>query len=79
MKYNPRYSHYCASNHNIESAQLIIDKQVYPGGCMCGFIIWISEHWREFKLLINYPPNTFISESTHIEFDNWLQTKYSTK
>jgi hypothetical protein len=44
--WNPRYLAYCypCSPQN----QLALDRKLYPGGCMTGFILWVPARWREF-------------------------------
>jgi hypothetical protein len=44
--WNPRYLAYCypCSPQN----QLALDRKLYPGGCMTGFILWVKARWREF-------------------------------
>src|SRR6185369_1556247 len=46
--WNPRYLKYCEANGNTPEEQLAADKVQYPGGCMCGYMRWVDEAWREF-------------------------------
>lgn len=45
---NPRFVAYAASKGLTPEDALARDKKRYPGGCMCGFILWISRKQREF-------------------------------
>ena len=47
---NPRYLAYCAAHGwRTPEAMLEHDKKLYPGGCMCGFILWMNEQWSDFE------------------------------
>lgn len=40
-EWNPRYLQYCRANGGLSpDAMLERDREQYPGGCMCGFILW---------------------------------------
>ena len=51
------------------------DREAYPGGVMCGYILWISEQWRLWRTEKGYGPNPILSEIDHAEFDRWLNTR----
>lgn len=42
MAVNPYYRYYAVVHGNTTVAQLELDREEYPGGCMCGFTLWIS-------------------------------------
>ena len=46
--FQSRYIYYAKSQGNTPENQLIIDEEKYPGGRMCGFILYISEKLRSF-------------------------------
>jgi hypothetical protein len=50
------------------------DRQRFPGGCMAGFICWISEQLTAFCKL---SPGAFIGQHLygHKAFDEFLQTR----
>jgi len=73
--WNIRYSLYCLSNGHSEEEQLEIDRGEWPGGCMCGYIIWINGKWSEFRKNKGYKVDRFMSGSDHKEFDSWLEDK----
>ena len=43
MKWNPRFVAYAAAHGKTPSAMLEHDDEAWPGGKMCGFILWIRE------------------------------------
>ncbi len=45
---NPRWLAYCKSQGNTSEEQFLKDDKKYPGGIMCGFILWIAEKREEF-------------------------------
>ena len=48
--WDPRYVAYAATNSNTPDAQIESDQVEFPGGCMCGFICWISLQTRRYRL-----------------------------
>ncbi len=42
--YNPRYLEYCEAHGHAgdPEGQLAADRERYPGGCMCGYILWAT-------------------------------------
>lgn len=49
QEWNPRYLAYARAHGNGPEAQLERDNEVYPGGCMCGFTLWLGARWREWR------------------------------
>ena len=47
-KLNPRYIAYAVAHGRTADAQLERDKAIYPGGCMCGYIVWIGRRIRDY-------------------------------
>lgn len=76
VKWNPRYLTYCRSHGKTVDQMLIDDELRYPGGIMCGFILWGQKHWRDFHA------ETGVSEldgRKHQLYDEWLVAKYPEK
>jgi hypothetical protein len=48
---NPYYLAYCKANKNTPEIQMEQDQKSYPGGVMCGFILWISNKKSKFRRL----------------------------
>jgi hypothetical protein len=55
---NPRYVAYAKFHNRTPEKMLERDKKEFPGGCMCGFILWINEMLQEFY---KASPSSFIS------------------
>jgi len=46
--WNPRYVAYAKAHGRGPRAMLTLDRMRWPGGCMCGYIVWINRKWNEF-------------------------------
>jgi hypothetical protein len=46
--HNPNFTAYAMAHGNTPEKQLEIDTELWPGGKMCGFVLWISEMKRAF-------------------------------
>ena len=77
-QWNPRYLAYCRA-HGISDpdAMLDHDNERWPGGCMCGFILWIQARWNEFDQFtgISHKSETGVQQEYHDTFDLWLNLK----
>lgn len=49
--WNPRFELYAAEHGRTPDQQLEWDRAQWPGGMMCGFILWIDERKEEFRKL----------------------------
>lgn len=47
-EWNPRYVAYAQSQGRSPAAQIKYDQKQWPGGCMAGYILWISKMRRLF-------------------------------
>ncbi len=47
--WNPRFVLYATSQGRKPQEQIDHDKTAWPGGCMCGFILWMAPLIRGFK------------------------------
>lgn len=70
--YQPRYLAYCAAHDMAPEQMLNHDKKRWPGGCMCGFIIWISEQWRAWAIARGGMPS-YRTDAHHKDFDLFLR------
>ena len=68
-----RYVAYCLE-HGAASADEMLerDRKAWPGGAMCGFTLWISARWREWRALNKRHANDILSQQDHDAFDAWL-------
>jgi hypothetical protein len=46
---NPRYLAYCKAHGNTPEEQKELDEREYPGGSMCGFMLWVSQKKQKFS------------------------------
>ena len=76
---NPRYEVYARVHGRTYNEMLAYDETLYPSGKMAGFIIWISERWRAWRILRGIPEHQFLMLRDHVDFDAWLQEKYPIK
>src|SRR3546814_10269395 len=47
-KYSPRYVAYASEHGRSPEQQLEHDREAWPGGLMCGFILWSNERLAEY-------------------------------
>ena len=64
---NPRYVAYAAAHGKTPDAMMAHDEQAYVG-CMCGFMLWISEMSRAFW---KENPGAFLDRYTISDHDAW--------
>ena len=72
---NPRYLAYCRANRNSPEQQKAIDTEAYPGGKMCGFMLWISQQVRAFTA--ECPQHLLNGEiANHAAFTAWIEARF---
>jgi hypothetical protein len=47
--WNPRFVAYARSQGRTPEDQAGFDDELYPGGRMTGFILWMSHQWEKFR------------------------------
>jgi len=78
--WNPRFTFYAISNGLSEQQQLEKDREVWNGGCMLGFSLWIgrkwSDWWNEYRRDRKDLPKSvhlaMLGDWEHKLFDQWL-------
>lgn len=69
-----RYRAYCdAHNATVDEMRERNDRE-FPGGRGCGYILWISARWQEWRKAKGYHRDYPLSQEDHDEFDAWLAT-----
>jgi hypothetical protein len=73
---NSRYAAYCIA-HGASSPDEMMDQDriAWPGGKMCGFILWMKEKWGDWYKAApsrGRKPNPILTEADHDDFDKWL-------
>jgi hypothetical protein len=74
MKWNPRYVIYAEAHGNSPEKQSELDESEWPGGCMTGFILWMSPRIQDFNKsheAQGYLPGTAV-QCLPEEFDAFL-------
>lgn len=72
-EYQSRYAAYCrAHGYPSPGKMLERDAEEYPGGKMCGYILWISERRRAWRGETGYSGECLTQEHQD-SFDTWLQ------
>lgn len=74
MSYQHRYIEYSRDHDKTPEAMSVVDKERWPGACMCGFMCWISERWTEFSKIFKRDRHSH-SLQDHADFDVWLTTR----
>lgn len=71
--YQPRYIAYARDHGRTPKEMLKYDKEVRPGGCMVGFLLWIPKAWAAWaKEVGEKKPDSGWSRRQHEAFDTWL-------
>lgn len=84
MTVNSRFLAYCRSQGTPDpEAMLVIDRTRYPGGVMCGFILWTRARWADWRTARGMPqdrascPAPITTNEDHVDFDAWLAREVS--
>ena len=81
--WNPRYLAYCAANGHDNSPEIMMehDRAAFPGGCMCGFILWMADRWSEFcgvqDCRSTEQVRLLLGADCDRTFDEWLSVRVS--
>ena len=72
-QWTPRYTAYAQAHGRSPDQMLEFDSERYPGGKMCGFILWIDAKWSEWATVTGHPRskdrNAPIWPGDHAAFD----------
>lgn len=83
-EYQFRYLAYAAAHSKEPDEMMEHDHKRWPGGCMTGFILWISEQWRAWKdaqpekrrAMAARCGGWILSDEDHTDFDRMLAEKF---
>lgn len=67
---NPRFLAYCKAHGRTAKQQLKQDRIDWPGGVMCGFILWIAKKREEFYKVNR---NAFLDRWTICDQEAWTK------
>ena len=75
--FQPRFVAYAAEQGRLPEAQLAHDAEQWPGGKMCGFILWIPEAWARWAAETGERPEWAgaWSDRQHRKFDAWCAAR----
>ncbi len=68
-EWNPRYVAYAEAHGFDPDTMLAADEVLWPGGKMCGFMVWIGERWREWRESRGVGRNAVLGSDDHADFD----------
>lgn len=72
-RWSPRFFEYCRAHGKTPEEMLAADDLRFPGGKMCGFMLWIGARWDEWQ---RRNPEVFIkTEEHHNDFDRMLAAR----
>ena len=73
--WNPRFVAYASAHGRTPEAMLEHDTEAWPGGKMCGFILWIKSAWSEWYIRKGFSRRDYIkTQADHADFDQMLLT-----
>ncbi len=79
-EWSHRYRMFARAHGRSPEAQLEHETAQWPGGKMCGFILWIHEQWRGFWKAAGYSSEAWdyhTDDRYQNEFDAWLDEKHT--
>ncbi|HUV03988.1 MAG TPA: hypothetical protein VMX94_02650 [Armatimonadota bacterium] len=67
-EWNPHYLAYCRAHGHTPEEQRDLDREAFPGGINCGFMLWMSEQRRLFN---EAHPEAFYDRHIIADHDAW--------
>lgn len=76
-QWNTRYLAYCRATGGLTPDETLErDRARWPGGPMCGAILWVQERWTEWERMNGRPPWGAKNPADHADFDRWLCERF---
>lgn len=75
LDHNPRYVAYARAHGRTPEAQLRQDRRDWPGGSMCGYVLWNTSHLRDFSFINRNafcPSGSGVTLIDHDAYDQYL-------
>lgn len=69
---NPRYEMYARAHGMTPDAMMDHDLKAWPGGCMAGFLLWMSARWSDWDEAHGRNPGAPHLTQDGNDFDAWL-------
>lgn len=73
-EWTARFRAYAAAHGRTPEAQLAHDVQIWRGGRMTGFILWLGQRLAEWRRLRGLPRGVCMRAEDHQAFDAWLMS-----
>jgi hypothetical protein len=70
--WNPRFVAYARAHGKSPEAMLEADRETWSGGKMAGFMLWMSERWREWRSINRRGRDDVLSNEDHASFDAFI-------
>lgn len=78
IDWNPRYLAYCRVNGQAHPDKMLErDRASWPGGHMCGFMLWIQRKWFQWEKATGWKSHWPKGDEQHKSFDTWLEIQQS--
>lgn len=68
-----RFQSYARSHGLTPEAMLDRDRETFPGGCMAGFITWVTQRWAAWDASRGQKDVRHRMADEHEAFDAWLE------
>jgi len=70
---NPYYVAYAKTHGKTPDEMLAHDKECWPGGKMCGFMLWMSGRWKKWHADRGLVRHEYVlTAEDHTNFGAWL-------
>lgn len=72
VAWNSRYYQYARAQGRKPDEQLAHDDEAWPGGKMCGFLLWNGRRLEEFRRLLGLKSGEPLWDLDYKAYDTWL-------
>ena len=72
VAWNSRYYQYARAHGRKPDEQLAHDDEAWPGGKMCGYLLWNSRRLEEFRRFLGLKSGQPLWDADYKAYDAWL-------